>query len=82
MKRTLIAVLALALLGCTQQREYEENQVRKTKTQWIVEETDFEMIYLSYPSVYLLKFRGHEYLTRGSNSRLLHAEACPGYHGE
>lgn len=75
----LIFVL-LTGVGCGQQREHEEKEARKTEAQAIIEETGYKITYLSYPTVYLIEFRGHEYLTRGSSSRLFHVESCPGYH--
>jgi len=77
-----VVILLAALTGCGQQREHEEAKVRKTEAQKVIEATDYEITYLSYPAVYLIRFRGHEYLTRGSGSRLLHVESCPGYHDE
>lgn len=74
----LVFVL-LTGVGCTS-KPAEELETRKTKQRQVAETYDFEMIYLAYPSVYLLKFRGHEYLTRGSNSKIVHAEGCPGRH--
>ncbi len=43
-------------------------------------EYGYRAIYLGYPSIYLVKFEGHDYLTRGSNSHLLHTVSCKGVH--
>ena len=75
----LVAVLTIALLGCapaTAPTTYLEDQ------QEAIIEYGFEMVYLHWSPVYLLKFEGHEYLTRGMDSNVLHTVSCPGVHDE
>ena len=72
-----LSFILIALSSCGQKREHEEAEARKTEAQKVIEETDYKITYLSYPTVYLIEFRGHEYLTRGSSSRFLHVESCP-----
>ena len=76
----LVFVL-LTGVGCTS-KPGKELEDRRTKLQKIAEDYEFEAIYLGYPTFYLLKFEGHEYLSRGSNSNILHSITCPGRHDD
>lgn len=66
------------LYGCaTNERVDQARQERALHNS----EYKYAMIYLGYPSVYLLKFEGHDYLTRGGDSYMIHTVSCPGVHG-
>ena len=65
------------LYGCaTQERVDQARQNRELANS----EYRYAAVYLGYPSIYLIKFEGHEYLTRGSNSYILHTVSCKGDH--
>ncbi len=67
------------LSGCaTQERVDQARQNRELANS----EYKYAAVYLGQPSIYLIKFEGHEYLTHGSNSPLLHTVSCKGVHDE
>jgi len=77
-------VILIVLLGCALEapRDYKERTTYQLRQEEIKAEYQFDMIYLGLRTVYLVKFEGHEYLTRGMNSNLIHTESCPGDHNE
>lgn len=66
------------LYGCIADNP-NRNEVRQERAEANAE-YKYSMIYLGYPSVYLLKFEGHDYLTRGGNSYMIHTVSCKGVH--
>lgn len=76
----LIMILSIVVVGCTS-NPGKELEDRRSDQQKAAEDHKFKAVYLGYPSFYLLEFEGHEYLTRGGSSPILHSESCPGRHG-
>lgn len=76
----IVATFTFLTMGCaTQERVDQARQIRRLTN---TETYRYSMIYLGYPSVYLLKFEGHDYLTRGGDSYMLHTVSCRGVHSE
>ncbi len=75
----IVAGFALLLSGCaTNERVARARPARAPVNNGY----KYRAVYLGYPSIYLIEFEGHDYLTRGSNSYILHTVSCKGIHGE
>ena len=73
----IVAAFTFLTMGCASQERVNEARVQRGLAN---SDYRYAMVYLGYPSVYLLKFEGHDYLTRGGASHILHTVSCKGDH--